>query len=48
MRRSMEEELSGDSEFQELLAAVVERRLDPASAASALLERGTPLQRSIE
>jgi LAO/AO transport system kinase len=48
MRRSMEEELSEDSEFQELLAAVVERRLDPASAATALLERGTPLQRSIE
>jgi LAO/AO transport system kinase len=40
MRRRLEEELSGDEEFKRLLEQVVERRLDPASAASALLERG--------
>ncbi len=39
MRRLLEEELSGDSEFQHLLEEVVQRRLDPASAAAALLER---------
>jgi LAO/AO transport system kinase len=39
MRRRLEEELREDSEFQRLLEEVVERRLDPASAATALLER---------
>ena len=39
MRRKLEEELLGDAEFQRLLNEVVERRLDPASAAVALLER---------
>ena len=39
MRRQLEEELRGDAEFQRLLDEVVERRLDPASAAAALLER---------
>jgi LAO/AO transport system kinase len=39
MRRELEEELQEDVEFQRLLDAVVERRLDPASAAGALLER---------
>jgi GTPase len=39
MRRRLEEELFGDVEFQHLLDEVVERRLDPASAAAALLER---------
>jgi LAO/AO transport system kinase len=39
MRRRLEDELSGDAEFQRLLAEVVERRLDPASAASELLAR---------
>jgi LAO/AO transport system kinase len=39
MRRRLEEELRGDVEFQQLLDEVVERRLDPASAAAALLER---------
>ncbi len=39
MRRQLEEELSGDAEFQRLLDEVVQRRLDPASAAAALLER---------
>jgi LAO/AO transport system kinase len=48
MRRRMEDELSEDAEFQRLLQAVVERRLDPASAATALLERGSPLERTIE
>jgi GTPase len=48
MRRRMEDELSEDAEFQSLLQAVVERRLDPASAATALLQRGSPLERAIE
>ncbi|HSZ70101.1 MAG TPA: methylmalonyl Co-A mutase-associated GTPase MeaB [Solirubrobacteraceae bacterium] len=39
MRRRLEEELAGDAEFQRLLDEVVQRRLDPASAAAALLER---------
>jgi LAO/AO transport system kinase len=40
MRRRLEEELHGDAEFQRLLEEVVARRLDPASAATTLLERG--------
>jgi LAO/AO transport system kinase len=48
MRRGLEEELGEDAEFQRLLQAVVERRLDPASAATALLRRGTPLERAVE
>jgi LAO/AO transport system kinase len=39
MRRRLEEELSEDAGFQRLLAQVVERRLDPASAATDLLSR---------
>jgi len=39
IRRRLEEDLREDPEFQRLLQEVVERRLDPASAASALLER---------
>src|SRR5438874_5989290 len=39
MRRRLEEELLEDEDFQKLLEQVVERRLDPASAAAALLER---------
>ncbi len=39
MRRRLEEGLSEDAAFQELIEQVVERRLDPASAAAALLER---------
>jgi LAO/AO transport system kinase len=39
MRRRLEEELREDEEFQRLLDEVVARRLDPASAAAALLER---------
>ena len=38
MRRRLEEELRGDSRFQDLLEEVLARRLDPASAAAALLE----------
>jgi LAO/AO transport system kinase len=41
MRRRLEQELEGDEDFQALLEEVVQRRLDPASAATALLERGT-------
>ena len=39
MRRRLEADVSEDSEFKRLLEEVVERRLDPASAATALLER---------
>ena len=39
MRRRLEGGLSEDTEFQRLLDEVVARRLDPASAATALLER---------
>jgi LAO/AO transport system kinase len=39
MRRRLEEELREDAGFQQLLAEVVKRRLDPASAATDLLER---------
>jgi LAO/AO transport system kinase len=39
MRRRLEEELSEDADFKRLLEEVVERRLDPASAATTLLER---------
>jgi LAO/AO transport system kinase len=48
MRRELEEELREDAEFQSLLQAVVERQLDPASAATALLARARPLERTIE
>jgi LAO/AO transport system kinase len=40
MRRRLEEELREDAEFKRLLEEVVQRRLDPASAATTLLERG--------
>jgi LAO/AO transport system kinase len=39
MRRRLEAQLHGDPELGRLLEEVVERRLDPASAAAALLER---------
>jgi len=48
MRRRLEAELSEDSDFQRLIAAVVQRELDPASAATELLERGNLLQGTIE
>jgi LAO/AO transport system kinase len=40
MRRRLEDELADDAEFKRLLDEVVERRLDPASAAGELLQRG--------
>src|SRR5271169_3107100 len=39
MRRQLEDELRQDDEFKRLIEEVVHRRLDPASAAAALLER---------
>jgi LAO/AO transport system kinase len=39
MRRRLEDELAEDEHFQSLIAEVVQRRLDPASAATRLLER---------
>jgi LAO/AO transport system kinase len=42
MRRRLEEGLSEDRDFQQVLEQVVERKLDPASAATALLGRDTP------
>jgi LAO/AO transport system kinase len=42
MRRKLEDELGEDPEFRRLLDEVVERKLDPASAATALLEREAP------
>jgi LAO/AO transport system kinase len=48
MRRRLEAELRVDAEFQQLLEQVVERRLDPASAATTLLERGTLSQGAVE
>jgi LAO/AO transport system kinase len=41
MRRRLEDELREDAEFQTLIDRVIDRRLDPASAAAALLERET-------
>ena len=38
MRRRLEEDLREDADFQQLLEEVVSRRLDPASAATALLQ----------
>jgi LAO/AO transport system kinase len=42
MRRRLEDELREDADFRRLLQKVVERRLDPASAATELLERRRP------
>jgi LAO/AO transport system kinase len=42
MRRRLEEEVGQDPEFQRLLEEVVQRRLDPATAAARLLERARP------
>jgi len=41
LRRKLEAEMREDPEFQELLDEVVERRLDPATAAGRILERVT-------
>jgi LAO/AO transport system kinase len=40
MRRQLEDEIAQDPEFARLLDEVVQRRLDPASAAATLLQRG--------
>ena len=48
MRRRLEEDLRGDEEFQRLLGDVVERRLDPASAAATLLERAAGVGQAVE
>jgi LAO/AO transport system kinase len=48
MRRRLEEDLREDTQFKYLLEEVVQRRLDPASAASALLQRAAPLGQSVE
>jgi LAO/AO transport system kinase len=42
VRRRLEASLEHDAELEELLDEVVQRRLDPASAATALLERSDP------
>jgi LAO/AO transport system kinase len=41
MRRRLEEDLADDAEFRSLIEQVVQRRLDPASAAATLLARET-------
>src|SRR5262249_32645597 len=43
LRRRLEAEVREDAAFERLLERVVERRLDPASAATELLERGDGL-----
>jgi len=48
MRRRLEEELSEDADFQRLLEEVVERRLDPASAATTLLARAENARDAVE
>jgi LAO/AO transport system kinase len=48
MRRRLEEDLLGDEQFQHLLEQVVQRRLDPASAATELLERAVESPRTVE
>jgi LAO/AO transport system kinase len=44
LRRRLEAELGEDAEFQRLLDEVVARRLDPASAATVLLERAGEIE----
>jgi LAO/AO transport system kinase len=44
MRRRLEEDLHEDPDFQRLLDEVVQRRLDPASAAATLLESARAAQ----
>jgi LAO/AO transport system kinase len=45
MRSRLESDLQEDPELNHLLDEVVRRRLDPASAATALLERTTDERR---
>ncbi len=42
LRRRLEDDLERDLGFKELIDQVVDRRLDPASAATALLDRAAP------
>ena len=39
MRRDLEKRVDGDESFSKLFDAVVERKLDPASAATEILEQ---------
>jgi len=48
MRRRLEEDLREDPDFQRLLDEVVERKLDPASAAATLLDRTAGVQQPVE
>jgi LAO/AO transport system kinase len=48
LRRRLEADLESDEQFQQLLDAVVDRRLDPASAATTLLEREAPVEQPAE
>jgi len=48
MRRRLEEDVSEDARFAELIDRVVERRLDPASAAATLLESETATPKPAE
>ncbi|HEV3228469.1 MAG TPA: methylmalonyl Co-A mutase-associated GTPase MeaB [Solirubrobacteraceae bacterium] len=48
LRRRLEESLVEDPEFQRLLDEVVARRLDPASAASSILERAVEAEGASE
>jgi len=45
LRRELEESVREDADVKELLERVVQRELDPASAATTILERGTPRPR---
>jgi hypothetical protein len=45
MRRELESSIRDDPEVRELLDRVVSRELDPASAATLILEAGSPLTR---
>jgi LAO/AO transport system kinase len=47
MRRRLEEDLHGDVRFKRLIDEVVARRLDPASAATELLERESAAERTV-
>jgi LAO/AO transport system kinase len=48
LRRRLEQGLVQDPEFERLLDEVVARRLDPASAASSILERAVEAERASE
>jgi LAO/AO transport system kinase len=48
MRRRLEEDLHEDPDFQHLLDEVVQRRLDPVSAAATLLERAVSPSEAVD